>query len=93
VGVLQLIVSDESEEERNGTYLIRVYADSKVTMTMDGGYRRYASQEVPAWTQATDEPKYPADYHLAGTQSYSGCGMEACGTQGWSWDLTPTFDE
>jgi hypothetical protein len=89
-GHVQLFISDPYRENRNGTYMIRVGPEPRVMMDVGRGFKRLAPN---AWTHNLDYRPIPAGFALAATQENSGCGFEGCGTQIWTWDLTPVFNQ
>lgn len=90
-GYIQLFISDEYREQRNGTYRIRIRPEPHVLMTLPGGFQRTASDHVQAWTEHFELVRTPTGFELSGTQENTGCGDLGCGTETWSWDMTPLF--
>jgi hypothetical protein len=90
---IQLIVSDARHPNQSGTYEIGLAPSTEIVLQGVHG-PRYAFETVRAWINAIQYPKYPADWHLMGTESTgSGCGIDGCGTGAtWNWNLTATFD-
>lgn len=89
-GHVQLFISDPYRANRNGTYTISVGPEPHVMMDVGRGFQRAAPY---AWVHNLEFRPIPAGFLLAAAQENSGCGFEGCGTQNWSWDLTPIFNQ
>jgi hypothetical protein len=62
------------------------------------GYHKWDCREPSEWVRAWiamggDARAIPEGFHLSDTYSLSGCGLEGCGSQSWTWDLTPRYDK
>lgn len=90
-GVFHLLVASDVEPESAGTYSGVVGAGLHQLGT---GCDAHNTSLIVAWVSTgSPSPRFGAGYQLSDSYSHSGCGIEGCGSQSWTWNLTPFFKD